>query len=262
MVYSVEMEGAGTVEIQGTPPEARQPNKFFTDVKNLIELNVINVDEEGNADIEGRIEDWEMRFNGDTIAGKSMTSSGVETPIVERMKQPFRMRISKYGEMLGFEGELVERDLFPFNAVGEKRGWTAALPPHPVKVGDTWAEDLPPFFQPVDENTKPQIHYSLAGFETIKGLECAVIETWMDESDIRPGESDFSIPGFSGMISKFSSFTQSMEGKLYFAHQAGVLIGFEFAMSQAGDMEISFSADSEPMKMKLNLEINGVVNLE
>lgn len=265
-VYSMRIEVDGHVEMENSPFGDREPDRFYSEANAVTEMKVKSVGKTGDAEIEGKVKDWKLNFNGTVMsAADEKQPGGIDSPMKSRLSKPFSVRITTRGatERMGKEAEedAGEDGLSGFAPTFDDFTWTTLLPEGQVKIGDTWFEELPPPFATGNDARKPRIDYKFIGFENVKGLNCAVIEI---ESDLGL-MSDLSSLGFPGMPkndSKFTNFSSSLSGKMYLAMDAGVFVGLEFIFKLGGDMEIKMPQDKPPLKMTMSMEMNGLLNLE
>ncbi|MEW5947743.1 MAG: hypothetical protein AB1742_16270 [bacterium] len=263
-VYSLKMTGRGSSMVLGAADPALRNQEFFMEIRNGMEMKVLEVAEDGAAAIEGRVTDWSVSFNDAVISSPEKAEKLPADSPMKKLTEPFLMKVAKDGRVLEFSGSIVESELFPIRTGEALGGWShAVFPDHPVSVGETWKGQMPLFPGGGKDAPAVNVEYVLEGIESVKGLACAVIEARTDADVPEINEKFFSAPPFAGAGVEMKKLKQKLNGKIYFAHAEGIMVAYEFSMRQESEMRVRNPLSrKKPIEMKVVMDMEGLLNLE
>ena len=187
-----------------------------------------------------------MQVHLDTPRGE------IEREISEVLGKSFGMVLTSLGEEPSFSGVgEVAYDMLPagkLNVATDLEAFFPNLADGPLRVGDTWSStDL--ITDTVFNSGKKinlQIVYSLAGFETIDGMECAKISAAMNGMLEEGGERMTRTPE---MTARFDG-----TGVWYFAYEEGLLIRNSTTIHGLGEMATG-GGQGRPSRMSAEMTI-------
>ncbi|MBI3038563.1 hypothetical protein HYY75_05855 [bacterium] len=148
--------------------------------------------------------------------------------------QIIKVKMAKNGEILSSEGMDQQTN---FQQMQIK------FPDNPVGVGDSWETTISPNPQlPIPLKVK----YSILGFETVDGFECAKLQSNVSTEQGDTGSINLSVKA---------------DGKIWFAYKAGIMLKNEVASTMLMTMENDLGGGKKEKidtRMNLNLRM-GVV---
>lgn len=110
------------------------------------------------------------------------------------------------------------------------------VPNKVVKIGDTWTK----------ESEEGKTTYTLKGFETKEGIDCAIISEESKDSITKPIDQQ----GITGKINLHGT----SKGDIWFAIKEGKLLSSKTSTGLEGEQEIKMASMSEPMKIPLYID--------
>jgi len=214
-----------TIE-QNHSMEARGQSRQFGVNKSL----EVSVKAEGASD-----DNHQLTITVDSLHFKLDTPRGPhEREVTEVRGKSFGMTLSSLGEESDFSGAAeVTYDMQPagrLSVATQFENFFPNLPEGPLSVGDSWPTEA--LVTDTAFNSTKMINlqsvHTLAGFETVDGMECAKITTRMNGGLEQIGEK----------MTRGPEITARLEGAgvWYFAYEEGLLVQSSVTIRGAGEM--------------------------
>ena len=212
--YKLEIRGATTVTAMNRAQK--------TDLETLMSLTqkITGVDAKGNVSMQTE------------ITQGTITVNKVPTPLPVT-GQVIKVKMAKDGEVLESEG---------MDQQGNFQQMQIKFPNRPIGVGETWETVINPNPQlPIPLKVK----YTLVGFETVDGYECAKLQSIVTTDN-----------GQAGSI----SLNVKADGKIWFAHKEGIMVKNEVVSTMVMIMENDVGGKKEKIDTRMNLNLRmGIV---
>ena len=272
--YSIDITGTGEMGMRPPAGEDLDPSLFRMplDISLFaeIEMEVRDVASSGAAKLDLFLNRFRANF-GDEFYVDTDNDDDMLPPFMETLLEtPVSLTVAPDGavQKASFPKMDLEEFLLPFMPEFEMEKLLQqalfTLPEKPVAKGDTWTYDaaieLP---GTPTQNVPLQYRFKMLGFEQVKGIECAVIEIVVDEN-AAAGLRELIIPmpydEEAGRIAmNFERMIFNMDGKIYFAHEQGILIGLEAEMEQ--DVSIMATALDEPDEESIGFDMEIIADI-
>jgi len=207
--YKLEIQGATTVTAMGRSQK--------TDLETFMALTqkITGVDPKGNVSMETKIDEGTITVN------KTPTELPVKGQVI-------KVKMAKNGEVLESEGMDQQTN---FQQMQIK------FPDKPVGVGDSWESAINPNPQlPIPLKVK----YTLVGFETVDGFECAKLQSVVTTEQ-----------GDAGSI----NLNVRADGKIWFAYKDGIMVKNEVVSKMTMTMENDIGGKKEKIDTKMDLNL-------
>ena len=275
--YAIEMSGVGemTMKTSGTADMESFDLPMDLSLYSEIEVQVIDVDDARRAEMDIYLN----RFRMNTGPGFMFDSSDDEEDLPPFLQvlfdEPVIIEMGDDGMIhdVSFpqtEAQVDEamKALFPshMDLAAILKQSMFRLPESPVAPGDTWSQSVA---LPVPGSDAGEVSvtydFVLRDYETVKGLECAVIEMTVSEEVSRQVGS-VELSGFSGpgerVTMHFDRLGLDFSATLYFAWQAGVFVGAEGFLAQDVRGTMTASVEDEVIGLGMDFEADISVELQ
>jgi len=208
--YKLEIQGATTVTAMN------RAQKTDLETFMALEQKVTGVDAKGNVDMQTTITEGTITVN------KTPTQLPVTGQVI-------KVKMAKNGEVIESEGMDQQTN---FQQMQIK------FPEKPVGVGEAWESTINPNPQlPIPLKVK----YTLVGFETVDGYECAKLQ-----SNVTTEQGD------AGSI----NLNVKADGKIWFAHKEGIMVKNEVDSNMIMIMENDIGGGKkEKIDTRMNLKL-------
>lgn len=272
--YSFKIDGAANFSMTA-PPEMKdtmgedsfdQPLDISFYFEN--EIKVAAVDKAtGAATLSVQLTTFKAKEGTNYIFNSESERQQIDDFTQELLDKPMNVKIGADGKLLAVDfpqAKILEKDMkevFPDFKIADaiKELWVS-LPEKPVAPGDKWTTpiniEIP--WEKKNNKIKLDIEFSHDGFETVKGINCAVIglkftgdfKDQFKNIKFPPGDKNF-------MNIAITKNTLSLDGKIYFAPKAGVLMGghIDASIGLAGSISDNSSDDTPALPFKVDADL-------
>ncbi|MGD9496066.1 MAG: hypothetical protein AB7Y46_07135 [Armatimonadota bacterium] len=267
VVWQIKSETTGTITMRDLTedPVEETTTEVWSSATMPMRLQVEAVDAEGNGTITYRFGTIEMDVAAqgqqqyiriDPAAG-TVTANGEQVPMPESignwLRAPIKLVVSPRGELLQVDlpetmqmpGGLGGMDMTQWMRLSQQ--WQMTFPEQPVSAGYAWGASMPGVFGAdeeagdVGEGLEPPMAtmvFTLAGWETVDGVECARVEMAgaMDIAQLPGGmRGGLQMGAPEGMQMTMGPMHMSVAGSILFDPEAGTVV--------SADMRILMDAD-------------------
>ncbi|MBF0408498.1 MAG: hypothetical protein HQM10_14195 [Candidatus Riflebacteria bacterium] len=209
--YKMNLQGTTVV----TAMQRAQKTELKTDMG--IEQKITGVDPKGNIEM------------ATTITDGSITVNGTPTPL-PAVGQVIKVKMAKNGEVISSEG---------MDSQTNFQNMQIKFPEKPTGIGESWEATISPNPQlPIPLKVK----YTLLGFETVDGFDCAKLESVVTTDK----------GGAAGSI----NLNVKANGKIWFAHKDGIMVKNEVISTMNMVMENDMGGGKkEKIETRMNLKL-------
>jgi hypothetical protein len=278
-VYHYAVDISGTGEMSMHAPEIMDEETFDLPIDlslySELELNVTGVDKDGAAAIEIFVNRFRMNAGPDMVVDSTDEEQDMPQVIQAMFDEPLTLKMASDGGVLQAEfpdagedpdelmGMFFPTDLRPADILKQA---LFKLPAQAVAPGATWEHKASLPLPLADKKTiEFTYNFTLQGYETVKGLDCAAIAVSVSE-DFTKQLSAIELPGFGGedevVSMRFDRMLLDFSGTLYFAHKEGVFVGAEGTLEQEMSGAMSSTLEDESVSMNMNLLVDMKIELK
>ncbi|MFA6450246.1 MAG: hypothetical protein WCX65_12300 [bacterium] len=278
LIYALEATGAGKLMTSVFKSAGDQKPMETSEVpvnmkvKMSLETDVESVDKNNIATVLTRVTAYKLTQDGQDVinlkAGdekKETAGNGIASPLKDLYKNPIRMELDQRGVIKKISGlEKLSETLPQMDVANLFEQTQHQLPEKAVDVGDEWTQEmnLEMNAEKPGKQTKFRTRYKFIGYEEVKDLRCAKIRV--------DGDGDISdiLKTLMGEVEtsnvKFNNMEIGYNGDLYFAADEGVLVAFDFTISQnvAAVMDVKLGNEMKHIDLNVDLTIDGFYELE
>ncbi len=277
-IYSMEAHGSGklvTTIKYNKDQNGRKPvvNELpiNMDMKMSIDTEVESVEKDGTSKQLTRINEYKLVTDGKVIIDFNKDTNVNETgdDIIKSfknlIKNPIRTDVDTRGVIKKMAGiEQLTNVESSMDLTGLLEQLQVPLPEKPVEVGDEWTQKIDMNFAKIaGKDNVFDFSFKLAGYEDVKELRCAKIHL-VGKGDLKSVLKKM-MPDIQNTNITFNKTDFIIEGDMYFATAEGLLVAFDFSMTQKmdGDIEIKGeNDDTQIINLLLDMKMDGFTELE
>jgi hypothetical protein len=235
------------------------------------EIKISDPDKTGAATLTFKITSIKTKQGTQTIVDSSADPKNLPPYVLGILNKPFDVKIAPDGTILYSAippMTSLDQGIFPMNTLEQLiKQNLIFLPDKPTAVGDKWTYPIELKF-PWAKNSDIKIDYALEllGYETVKQLNCASIGI-STTTDFKKQIDKFSFPDPStgrNIDMKLDKFEQTLNGKLSFSPQRGILVGssMETKAQISGSMDVPDKRQTKQVGLKINFNIKADLELQ
>jgi hypothetical protein len=196
---------------------------------------------------------------------KSTGDNDIASPLKDLYKNPIRMEMDARGFIKKISGlEKLSETLPQMDIANLFEQTQHQLPEKAVDVGDKWTQEMNLNLNgdSSGKNSKFNTNYEFIGYEDVKELRCAKIRV-KGSGDISDILKSLMLDSQASNL-KVKNMDIGYDGELYFATDEGILVAFDFTISQniSAMMDVKIDKETEHINMKVDMAIDGYYELE
>jgi hypothetical protein len=277
LIYSLEATGKGKLvtAIEDSRKDSKSPVSSTIPVnmtvKLSLETDVESMSGDNVATMLTRVTSYKLTQDGADVINlkpgdeNKDSDNDIASPLKDLYKNPIRMEMDARGIIKKISGlEKLSETLPQMDIANLFEQTQHQLPEKPVDVGDKWTQEmnLDLSADKPGKTGKFKTNYEFIGYEDVKDLHCAKIRV-KGAGDISDMLKSLLLDSQASNL-KVQNMNIGYEGDLYFAPDEGVLVAFDFTISQniAALMDIQMDKEKKHVDMKMDLTIDGYYELE